>query len=287
MKAMILAGGYGSRFLPVTKTIPKEMLPLVDKPALDFIIEELVQSGVKQILIITSRRKKSLEDYFDREIELENYFNEKDKLEKIESFERKNKNISIYFIRQQEMKGTGHAVLLGREFLNTPFILAYPDDLIFSKVPLAKQLIEVYEQTKKNVLAVNDCLGEDLSRYGIVDPFSNKDNTRTIHVKGIVEKPTKGTEPSSLVSIGRYLLTPDIFPLLEKGMIKCTEQEYFLTDALNSLAHQEKLVAHQFEGQRYDIGEPLGYLKSITQYALLREDLKDDYLKFLKEIILK
>jgi len=283
MKGIIIAAGYGSRFLPVTKTIPKEMLPLIDKPAIDFIIEEFVASGITDILIVSSRRKKSLEDYFDREIELEETFikeHAESKLDKIKPVKA-----NIYFIRQKEMRGTGDAVLLGKEFLTTPFVLAYPDDLIFSTTPLAKQLMTVYQETHKNVLAVLDCKGEELSRYGVVEPTDPHDQSKTVSIKGMIEKPPSGTEPSSLVSMGRYLLTPDIFPILEQGLNECQQKEYYLTEALNILARQGKMVAHQFSGKRYDTGEPLGYLKTLTEYALTRDDIKDEYLHFLKKII--
>ena len=285
MKGMIIAAGFGSRFLPATKSIPKEMFPLIDRPAIDFIVEEFIQSGITDILIVTSRRKKSMEDYFDREIELEQTFtNEKAKakLEKIHT-----KGVNIFYVRQMEMRGTGDAVLLGKEFLNSPFVLAYPDDLIFSSTPLAKQLIDVYNETGKGVLSVMNCLDEDVSRYGVIDPRSTDNNSKITPIKGIVEKPKAGTEPSKLVSIGRYLLTPEIFPLLVEGSKNCTTKEFFLTDALNILAHEDKLTAYQFDGTRYDTGEPMGYLKTLTEYALTRDDLKEEYFEFLKDLIQK
>ena len=286
MKGLILAGGYGTRFLPATKTVPKEMFPLIDRPAIDFIVDEFVKSGVKHILIVTSRRKKSLEDYFDREIELETYLNDDNKLKKMESAVQSINDVAIYFIRQQEMKGTGHAVLLGKDFLDSPFVLAFPDDLVFSEIPLAKQIMDIHKQTNKNVLAVKNMEGEDLTRYGIIEPSSTQNNNNYIDVNGIFEKPKKGNEPSNYVSIGRYLLTPDIFPILENGLNKCKHKEYYLTDAINVLANQNKVVAHEFKGKRYDIGEPIGYLKTITEYAMSREDLKDDYINFLNSITL-
>ncbi len=285
MKGVILAGGYGTRFLPATKTIPKELLPIIDRPAIDFIVEEMVQSGVKQILIVSSRRKKSLEDYFDREIELENAITSPVQLDKLKTTAQTREDVKIYFIRQQEMRGTGHAVLLGKEFLSGPFILAYPDDLVFSDVPLTKQLIGAHKQTGKSVLAVIDCSGEDLSRYGVVDPSDEKVTSNIFNLKAIVEKPKKGTEPSQFISIGRYLLTPDVFPLLEDGLRSSNTVEYYLTDALNQLAGQDKLTACQFTGQRHDTGEPFGYLKTITHYALSRQDLRDEYIQFLKTVL--
>ncbi len=284
MKGVILAGGYGTRFLPATKTIPKELLPIIDTPAIDFIVDEMVQSGIKQILIVSSRRKKALEDYFDREIELENTITNPAQLDKLKTSAQTREDVKIYFIRQQEMRGTGHAVLLGKEFLDGPFVLAFPDDIIFSDVPLSQQLMEAYEKTGKSILAVMDCSGEDLSRYGVVEP-SGESIDPIFNLKAIVEKPKKGTEPSQFISIGRYLLTPDIFPLLEEGYRSSSDVEYYLTDGLNQLAEQNKLSACQFTGQRYDTGEPFGYLKTITRYALTRKDLKEEYLQFLKVVI--
>ncbi len=285
MKGVILAGGYGTRFLPATKTIPKELLPIIDTPAIDFIVDEMVQSGIKQILIVTSRRKKSLEDYFDREIELENAITNPVQLDKLKTSAQRREDVKIYFIRQQEMRGTGHAVLLGKEFLNSPFILAFPDDIIFSDIPLSQQLMGAYEKTGKSVLAVMDCPEKDLSRYGVVEPSAEEIKGRIFNLKAIVEKPKKGTEPSQFISIGRYLLTPDIFPLLEEGYHSSASVEYYLTDGLNQLAGQDKLAACQFTGQRHDTGEPLGYLKTITRYALTRKDLQEEYLQFLKAVI--
>lgn len=284
MKGVILAGGYGTRFLPVTKTIPKEMLPLVDRPAIDFIVEEFIKSGIKDILIVTSRRKKSLEDYFDREIELEVNIEDQRKLKKLNVISDEYDDANIFFIRQQEMKGTGHGVLICKSFCSSPFVLAFPDDIVLSETPLAKQLIDRYNESSKSVLSVLDYSGEDVSRYGVIDPDTTENNG-AINVKGIVEKPSPGTEPSKLISIGRYLFTPEIFPLLEEDYEKNKEGEFYLTDAINRLAKQKQVIAHKFSGNRYDTGEPLGYLKTLTEYALSRDDLKDEYLDYLKEIV--
>ncbi len=286
MKGMILAAGYGTRFLPATKTIPKEMLPLVDRPAIDFIVREFIKAGIKEILVVTSRRKKSLEDYLDREIELETQIDDTEKLEKIQApHEKYEGTVRIYFIRQQDMRGTGHAVLLGKNFCNTPFVLAFPDDIVFSKIPLAKQLIEAYNQTKKSVLAVMDMAGKDVSQYGVVEPAISTRPDKTFDIHSIIEKPKPGTEPSSMISIGRYLLTPDIFPLIEEGYQENGDKEYYLTDALNSLASQKQLVAHEFTGKRHDTGTPIGYIQAITEYALSRKDLRESYIEYLKEMI--
>ena len=204
MKGVILAAGYGSRFLPITKSIPKEMLPLITKPSIDFIIEEFIESGIEDILVVTSRRKKSLEDYLDREIELETVFSQEGSDRKLETV--KPHAARFFFTRQQSMRGTGHALLLTQPFVgNEPFVVAYPDDLHFGKVPLTAQLIELYNSTGCCVLS-SIYNPPNLGRYGILDIDSDG-----LHVKDIVEKPESGKEPSKEVSIGRYLYLPKIF----------------------------------------------------------------------------
>ncbi len=283
MIGMILAAGYGTRFLPATKTIPKEMIPLIDKPAIHFIIEEFVDSGIKDIVIITSRRKKPLEDYLDREIELETQITDPAKLEKINTIKN---GIKFYFIRQQKMGGTGDAVLLASKIISSPFVLAFPDDIVFSANPLAKQLIDVYHETHKNVLAVMNFDGQDVSPYGVVNPgVKNKKLSNPFSIKGIVEKPKPGTEPSSMISIGRYLLTSDIFTALEDYK-KDQKEEFYMTDALNQLSKIGRVLAYEFEGNRYDIGTPQGFMETITDYALSRKDLSDKYKDFLKQKML-
>lgn len=282
MKAIILAAGYGTRFLPITKTIPKEMLPLIDIPTIDFIIDELINSGIKDILVLTSRRKKSLEDYFDKEIELENFLrerNDKDNIKKIMS-----KDINIYFLRQKEMKGTGHAILQCKEFIGeSPFIVVYPDDIVFSSVPLTKQLIDIYDRTKGNVLAVEEIDG-DVSRYGVIDYIKEGD---LLKIKKIIEKPKKGTEPSKMISIGRYIYIPDILPILEKEYKAHTKGEFYQIGAVNKLADENKVFACKYKGERIDVGEKLGYIEGIIRYGLKREDLKEDIKRMLRKYVLE
>ncbi len=260
MKGLILAAGYGTRFLPVTKTIPKEMLPLIDKPSIGFIIDEFVNSGIEDIIIITSRRKKSLEDYLDREIELETLFIREGAEGKLEKISPCRANIS--FIRQQEMRGTGNALLLPKNLIgNEPFVVAYPDDLHFGEKPLAGQLIETYEKTGCTVLSTLHN-PPNLERYGILAIADDG-----IHVKDIVEKPAPGTEPSSEASIGRYLYTPDIFGYLQEGWEKHTHGEYFHTYALKKQMDKNGVVFKPLEGERLDTGSPSGYLRAILKYA--------------------
>lgn len=274
MKGIIVAAGYGTRFLPATKTVPKEMLPLIDKPSIAFIIEEFLASGITEILIISSRRKKILEDYFDREIELESVFQaegSESKLEKIKPYKAK-----IYFVRQQEMLGTGHALLQAKSVVgNEPFVVAYPDDLHFGKTPLTKQLVEVFNETGCSVLStIHD--PPNLSRYGVLKLADDN-----FHVDDIVEKPDPGREPSREASIGRYLYTPELFTLLEEGWELHRGGEYYHTYALRQLMKQGKVVYRAIEGDRLDTGSPEGYLEAIIHYAASRKE----YRKVLEEAL--
>jgi UTP--glucose-1-phosphate uridylyltransferase len=269
MKGVIVTAGYGTRFLPVTKTIPKEMLPLVTRPSIDFIVEEFVASGITEILFITSRRKKALEDYFDREVELESVFSaaaEPEKLERIAPTKAR-----CYFVRQREMRGTGNALLLARPFTGgEPFVAAYPDDLHFGRTPLARQLIETYEKTGCTVLAtLHD--PPDINRYGVISIAADG-----LHVTGIVEKPPKGAEPSREASIGRFLYAPDFLAQLEEEWERHGEGEFFHTPAVLALARKGRVVFRRIEGERLDMGEPGGYLEAIIRYAESVPELKRD-----------
>ncbi|MBI9106259.1 MAG: UTP--glucose-1-phosphate uridylyltransferase [Spirochaetales bacterium] len=266
MKGLIVAAGYGSRFLPVTKTIPKEMLPLIDKPSIAFIVEEFIASGINEILIITSRRKKVLEDFFDREVELEGVFSaegDADKAKKIAPYEAK-----IFFVRQQEMMGTGHALMQARPMMgNEAFVVAYPDDLHFGDKPLAGQLIEKYNETGCSVMATIHN-PPNLERYGILKLADDN-----LHVTDIVEKPAPGSEPSQEASIGRYLYTPEIFDYLEEGWAAHKGGEYYHTYALNKMMREGRVVYKETEGERLDTGAPEGYLRAILRYAAQNPEL--------------
>ncbi len=280
MKGVIIAAGYGTRFLPGTKTIPKEMFPLVDTPAIQLIVDEFIASGIKDILIITSRRKKSMEDFFDREVELENIFSKEGADSKLSLIAASNAN--IFFSRQLEMKGTGQAILQCRPFVgNDPFVVAYPDDIVFADTPLAAQLVSVYEKTGCSVLAAQK-IDADVSRYGVLD---YKDENGILRVSEIVEKPAAGTEPSHTISVGRYLFTPDLFPLLEEDYKKYSGGEFYHIGAINALARAGKMCAHCFSGQRIDVGDKLGYIEGILRYALTRDDLRDGTLEIMKNIV--
>ncbi|WP_024654057.1 sugar phosphate nucleotidyltransferase [Borrelia persica] len=260
MKGIILAAGYGTRFLPITKTIPKEMLPILNKPSIDYIIEEFINSGIKEILIITSRRKKVLDNYFDREIELEYEFTKKCQKNLLEQI--KIKDINICFIRQNEMMGTGHALLCAKPWVgNKSVIVAYPDDLHIGSPPLTKQLIELHKKTGKNILSVIEN-PKNINRYGVIE--LNKDN---IHVKDIVEKPQIGQEPSNKASIGRFLYTHEFFQFLEEGFQFHQKGEYHHIYALKKLMNENKVLYKKIEGERLDIGDIEGYLEAIIKIA--------------------
>lgn len=280
MKGVIIAAGYGTRFLPGTKTIPKEMFPLVDTPAIQLIVDEFIASGIKDILIVTSRRKKSLEDFFDREVELETVFSNENADSKLSLIAPAKAN--IFFSRQMEMKGTGQAILQCKPFVgNEPFVVAYPDDIVFADTPLAAQLISVYDATGCSVLAAQKIDG-DVSRYGVLDC---KEKNGILRVSGIVEKPAVGTEPSHTISIGRYLFTPELFPLLEEDYKKYSGGEFYHIGAINGLSKAGKMCALCFDGQRIDVGDKLGYIEGIIRYALTRDDLKAGTMEIMRKIV--
>ena len=274
MKGIILAAGYGTRFLPITKTIPKEMLPILNKPSIDYIIEEFTISGIKEILIISSRRKMVLDNYFDKEVELEAAFTKeckKDLLEKI-----KIKDINISFIKQNEMLGAGHALLHAKPWIGTEaVIVAYPDDLHIGNPSLTTQLIELHNKTGKNILSVIEN-PKDINRYGVIE--LSEDN---IHVKNIIEKPEIGKEPSNKASIGRFLYTNEFFQYLEDGFKLHKKGEYHHIYALKKLISKNKVLYKKVEGERLDIGDVGGYLEAIIKISKRDEKL----LKIIQEAL--
>jgi UTP--glucose-1-phosphate uridylyltransferase len=265
MKGIILAAGYGTRFLPITKTVPKEMLPLGTRPALDYVVQEYLDSGIRDILIITSRRKKVMEDYYDREAELEAVFQREGKAKNLEKIAPP--KATIYFVRQQAMEGTGAAVMLAREFAGSdPCVLAFPDDLHFGDRPLARQLFDVFEQTGNAVLALEERPeGEDISRYGVAAVAAG---SQPLQVTGLVEKPATGTEPSRFISVGRYLITPEILDALAEERKVHKGGEFYLTAAFERVAKAGKLSGCVYSGDRLDTGEPLGYYEAVVRFML-------------------
>ncbi|HKI98299.1 MAG TPA: UTP--glucose-1-phosphate uridylyltransferase [bacterium] len=281
MKGVILAAGYGTRFLPATKTIPKEMFPLIDTPAIDIIVKELIVAGIEDILIITSRRKKPLEDYFDREIELETTFREEGAQEKLHSI--RPVNVNIFFMRQQQMAGTGDALLLVEPFVgDSPFVVAYPDDILIHGPNLSAQLIELYERTGCTVLAGQEIPDGDISRYGVMDT-DERDGVE--YVKAMVEKPAPGTEPSRLVGYGRYLYAPEIFAALKSTRSAAQGREFTQTEAIQRMAAQGRVVVKRFEGKILDVGTPQGYLHSFIEFGLLRDEFRNDLLHYMRQVL--
>ena len=281
-KAIIPAAGLGTRFLPATKAQPKEMLPIVDTPAIQFIVEEAVASGIEELLIITGRNKRSIEDHFDRSLELEMQLKEHGKYDMLKMVEEIS-DIQIHFIRQKEARGLGHAVLCARQFVGAePFAVLLGDDLVDAKVPCLAQLIDVYEDYGGSVLGVQQVPQSQVSRYGIVAPRQVKPNVW--QEIDLVEKPEAEKAPSRLAVLGRYVLTPAIFDILEHTKPGAGE-EIQLTDAICELARKEEVYAYHFEGRRYDIGDKEGFLEATVEQALKRPEIRDDFMAYLVQRI--
>ena len=281
-KAIIPAAGLGTRFLPATKAQPKEMLPIVDKPAIQYIIEEAIASGIEEILIITGRNKRSIEDHFDKSVELENQLKEQGKYDLLGLIEEISQ-VDIHYIRQKEAKGLGHAVLCAKQFVgNEPFAVMLGDDIVDAEVPCLRQLIDVYDDCQGTVLGVQEVAKDKVSSYGIVNPKKVKENIW--QVVDLIEKPSVEEAPSQLAVLGRYILEPEIFALLEK-----TEpgrgNEIQLTDAICKLAHEKPVYAYNFSGRRYDIGDKQGYLEATVEYALKRPEIRDKFLNYLAKTV--
>ncbi|MGI6587179.1 MAG: UTP--glucose-1-phosphate uridylyltransferase GalU [Lutisporaceae bacterium] len=281
-KAIIPAAGLGTRFLPATKAQPKEMLPIVDKPTIQYIVEEAIDSGIEEILIVTGRNKRAIEDHFDRSVELELELARKNNNGLLKQVQDISNLVDIYYIRQKEAKGLGHAIYCARTFVgNEPFAVLLGDDVVSAQVPCLRQLMDVFEDYSKTVLGVQKVNPEEVNKYGIIgyDEISE----RLYKVKNLVEKPSKENAPSNVAILGRYIITPEIFDILRE-----TEPgsggEIQLTDALRTLGKNQPMYAYNFEGRRYDIGSKLGFLQATVEFALQREDLKDEFREYLKEV---
>lgn len=282
-KAIIPAAGLGTRFLPATKAQPKEMLPIVDKPTIQYIVEEAVASGIEDIIIVTGRTKKSIEDHFDKSVELEMELEKHGKDELLEIAKSVSEIANIYYIRQKEPKGLGHAVLTAKTFIgDEPFAVLLGDDVITSEVPCLKQMMDMYEQYGSSVLGVQTVAEDQVNKYGIVQGSQIADRVYT--VENMVEKPKVGEAPSNVAVLGRYIINPAIFPLLEKQEAGAGG-EIQLTDALCKLAQTEKMYAYDFVGKRYDVGSKIGFLQATVDFALDRADLRDEFMAYLKEVV--
>lgn len=285
-KAIIPAAGLGTRFLPATKAQPKEMLPIVDKPTLQYIIEEAIESGIEEILIITGRNKSSIENHFDKSVELELELEKSGKDDLLEQVRKISDMVNIHYIRQKEPKGLGHAIYCAKRFIgNEPFAVLLGDDIVYNlQKPCLKQMIGAYDKYKTSILGVQEVAEEDVSKYGIVDGKYIED--RVYKVKGLVEKPSLKDAPSNIAILGRYIINPRIFEILEhtkpgKG------GEIQLTDGLKELASVEAMYAYNFEGRRYDVGNKQGFLEATVDHALRREDLREDFLEYLVNVVKK
>lgn len=277
-KAVIPAAGLGTRFLPATKAQPKEMLPIVDKPAIQYIVEEARASGIEDILIITGRNKRAIEDHFDRSLELELMLKRSGKYDLLEMVNEIS-GITIHFVRQKEPKGLGHAILCAKQFVgDEPFAVLLGDDIIEGRVPCLKQLVNAYNDFGGSILGCQEVSEDKVSSYGIVK--SEQINDRVYRVLGMVEKPSREDAPSRLAVLGRYIIEPEIFKLLERTA-PGKNGEIQLTDALRELALLKPMFALNFEGRRYDTGDKQGYLEAIVDFALRREDLRDDFLRYI------
>ncbi|MEI3598492.1 MULTISPECIES: UTP--glucose-1-phosphate uridylyltransferase GalU [unclassified Oceanobacillus] len=279
-KAIIPAAGLGTRFLPVTKAMPKEMLPILDKPTIQYIVEEAIESGIEDIIIVTGKGKRAIEDHFDHNYELEQNLLNKEKYDVLEKVNHAS-NIDLHYIRQKDPKGLGHAVWCARKFIgDEPFAVLLGDDIVQAETPGLKQLIEQYDETGSSVVGVQQVSENETDRYGIVDPGEKEG--RRYKVKKFVEKPAKGTAPSNLAIMGRYVFTPEIFDLLGKHEIGAGG-EIQLTDAIEKLNEIQNVYAYDFAGKRFDVGEKMGFVKTTIDFALEDPEMKDELYEYLVE----
>ncbi|TXL66670.1 UTP--glucose-1-phosphate uridylyltransferase GalU [Cerasibacillus terrae] len=287
-KAIIPAAGLGTRFLPATKAQPKEMLPIVDKPTIQYIVEEAVRTGIEDIIIISGRGKRAIEDHFDTSYELEEKLAQKGKKEQLEMVQEISNLANIHYIRQKEPKGLGHAILCAHSFIGEePFAVLLGDDIVVSEEPCLKQLVNVYEEYESSVIGVHTVPKHDVSKYGIINPVDDSDKNAPIReIESLIEKPPVEQAPSNLAIMGRYILTPEIFSILE-NLEPGKDNEIQLTDALQELNKRERMLAYNFVGKRYDIGDKLGFVKATIDFALNRNDLKEDIRIYMEEKLRK
>ena len=292
-KAVIPAAGLGTRFLPATKAQPKEMLPIVDKPTIQYVVEEAVASGIEDILIITGRNKRAIEDHFDHCVEVELTLEKKHKEAELQMIREISELADIHYVRQKEPLGLGHAIYCARKFVQAePFAVLLGDDIINSEVPCTRQLIEVYEERGGSVLGVQVVAWTEVHKYGIVssregegeEAGAGAGNELICRVASLVEKPAREQAPSNLATLGRYVIEPEIFAILERTG-PGTGGEIQLTDALNELAKSRPVWAYTFSGKRYDVGDKLGFLEATVEYALRREDLAEDFAAYLRRLL--
>jgi UTP--glucose-1-phosphate uridylyltransferase len=281
-KAVFPAAGLGTRFLPATKAQPKEMLPLVDKPIIQYVIEEAVAAGLTNIIIVTGRGKNAIEDHFDVSYELERLLQERGKTDLLEQVRAISSMINVSYVRQGEALGLGHAVLVARDLVgDEPFAVMLGDDIIDSATPCMKQMVEVFDHYQGPVIAVHRVPREEISAYGVIDGASTEDSDRVYRIRDLVEKPSAEEAPSDLAIIGRYILTPDVFEALE-ATPRDAAGEIQLTNGLRTLKDQRPMYGYRFEGVRHDAGNKLGFLKATVEFALKRADLGGPFREYLK-----
>lgn len=290
-KAVIPAAGLGTRFLPATKAIPKEMLPIVDVPTIQYVVEEAVASGIEEILIITNSNKHCMENHFDRSFELEERLKESKKNEQVKMIQDIACMANIYYVRQKEPKGLGHAILCAKSFIgDEPFAVLLGDDVVVNHggIPALQQLIDVYSNRGASVVGVQTVPEQDVTKYGIVEPTPGycSTNGRRYKLEGMVEKPNQEDAPSNLAILGRYVFTPGIFDKLET-QVPGKNGEIQLTDAIVRLMEQQAVYAYDFEGTRYDVGDKFGYIKATIDFSLDRDDLRDKVINYIKEVVIK
>jgi UTP--glucose-1-phosphate uridylyltransferase len=282
-KAVIPAAGLGTRFLPATKAQPKEMLPIVDKPTIQYIVEEAIASGIEEILIVTGRGKRAIEDHFDKSYELEDILRRKGDEELLSLVKDISNLVDLNYVRQKEPKGLGHAIYCARSFIdNEPFAVLLGDDIVDSQVPCLKQLIDVFDKYKTPILGVQHVPEQDVSRYGIIGGVMTEE--RIYKVSDLVEKPETEKAPSNIAILGRYIIPPEIFKYLEKAT-PGKGGEIQLTDALKELLKTGDMYAYDFIGKRYDVGHKLGFLEATVEFALKREELTKEFTEYLKDIV--
>ena len=283
-KAIIPAAGLGTRFLPATKAQPKEMLPIVDKPTIQYIVEEAVASGIEDIIIISGRGKRAIEDHFDKSYELEEKLIAKEKWEKLEMVQSITNLANIHYIRQKEPRGLGHAIACAHSFIgNEPFAVLLGDDIVVSEEPCLKQLIDVYDEHQRSVIGVHDVPWDDVSKYGIINPSATEHYGDSIRaIESLVEKPSTEQAPSNLAIMGRYVLSPEIFTILENQK-PGKDGEIQLTDGISQLNEQSQVLAYNFHGERYDIGGKLGFVQATIDFALNRPDLHEDIKAYMEK----
>lgn len=286
-KAIIPAAGLGTRFLPATKAQPKEMLPIVDQPTIQYIVEEAVASGIEDIIIVTGRGKRAIEDHFDKSYELEAILAAKGKggEEQLKRVQRISNMADIHYIRQKEAKGLGHAVWCARKFIGSePFAVMLGDDVVVADEPCLKQLMAVHERFSASVLGIQPVVPSEVNQYGIVEPTGNTGQQGVYKLANVVEKPDADRAPSNLAIMGRYILQPDIFDILH-DLPPGAGGEIQLTDAIRELSKLKPVVAFQFAGKRYDVGNKFGFIQATVDFALGRDDLRQDVAKYLERIV--